>query len=131
MRARGSVLGLICLGVVVWLPAALGGCQAAGVARHDVTAAALEAMRVDGRPLTLVDVRTASEYGAVHIPGAVNRPVESIASWYGAFERDERICVYCEAGSRSLTAADYLVERGFTDVSNLLGGLQGWPGDVE
>ena len=51
--------------------------------------------------------------------------------WYGTLATAQRVCVYCKAGSRSRTAADFLVAKGYTDIADLLGGFDGWTGDVE
>jgi 3-mercaptopyruvate sulfurtransferase SseA len=40
------------------------------------------------------------------------------------FAKDQRIIVGCQAGPRSTRAANMLLEAGYQDVSNLLGGLR-------
>lgn len=132
MAVRVTRVGLICLGVLASLPSALLlGCQGSGTTRHDIAAARLETMLSDGQPLLLIDVRTSEEFGAGHLPGAVNHPVETIVLWWTELDPDQRVVCYCQAGSRSQRAADYLVGKGFSNVSNLLDGVDGWPGTVE
>lgn len=41
-------------------------------------------------------------------------------------DKDARIVVYCRSGSMSATASGKLVEQGYTDVNNLLGGANEW-----
>jgi adenylyltransferase/sulfurtransferase len=45
--------------------------------------------------------------------------------------RDEHIVVYCHHGSRSLLAAEFLVEQGFPRVWNLTGGIDRWSSEVD
>jgi len=72
----------------------------------------------------VIDVRTSTEYDTGHIEGSINIPVENISSIdYG---KDSIIIVYCASGMRSSTAADTLVDLGYTNVYNLDGGLINW-----
>jgi len=85
----------------------------------------------DGQPLLLVDVRTPTEFAGGHIPGAVNHPVADVAQWSQTLGTQQRVCCVCQAGGRSQTAADYLVDHGFRYVYNLLGGMDQWTGPTE
>ena len=71
-----------------------------------------------------VDVRTAEEYAAGHIPGALNVPVDRIA-----FRLDElpagQIVTVCSMGNRSRRAADKLARLERTALS-LRGGTKAW-----
>ena len=76
----------------------------------------------------LVDVRTADEFAAGHIPGAVN------IDWFSTrfldeanstLEKGRPVMVYCRSGKRSAAAAAKLVKGGFK-VDNLLGGYLAW-----
>lgn len=85
----------------------------------------------DSAAVTLVDVRTAGEYAAGHIPGALNVDVlrddftEKAAS---LLPRNRRVAVYCRSGKRSLKAAALLVRAGYK-VINLKGGWLEWKAD--
>jgi len=77
----------------------------------------------------LLDVRRPEEYKAGHLQGAF------LADWTDKKEFEERIqyldknkpvYVYCLAGSRSAAAAEWLVEKGFTNVVNMQGGINAW-----
>ncbi len=74
----------------------------------------------------VVDVRTQQEYRAGAYPGAVNIPVQELASRLHEIPRDQAIVVYCAAGGRSATAAQILRRAGFSDVVNA-GGLADMP----
>jgi NADPH-dependent 2,4-dienoyl-CoA reductase/sulfur reductase-like enzyme/rhodanese-related sulfurtransferase len=73
---------------------------------------------------TVVDVRTAEEYAAGAIPGAINIPVDSLRDELDALGRNP-VVVYCEVGQRGHTATALLQELGFR-VRNLDGGYRTW-----
>jgi len=91
---------------------------------------AKEAKRMmdSGEPFTLVDVRTAEEYQAQHIDGALLIPVDVIASEAAAKLPDKgaTILIYCRSGNRSATAARALAGLGYTKVYDF-GGIINWP----
>ena len=72
----------------------------------------------------LVDVRSASEYEAGSIPGAVNFPVDQIRDRVGELT-NKNILVNCQVGQRGHTATLLLNELGFNAV-NLDGGYLTW-----
>jgi phage shock protein E len=81
--------------------------------------------------IVLVDVRTAEEYAAGHIPGSKLIPVESITAEAPAKLPDKNavLFVYCRSGRRSAIAAADLMKMGYTQVYDL-GGINSWPYEV-
>ena len=76
----------------------------------------------------VVDVRDQGEYGAGHILGAKNWPLDHIDERGGeaARRKDKPVIVYCDTGDRAPKAAAALRKLGFTRVINLSGGLPAW-----
>ncbi len=72
----------------------------------------------------IVDVRSASEYAAGSIPGAVNFPLDQIRDRVGELN-NKNILVNCQVGQRGHTATLLLNELGFNAV-NLDGGYLTW-----
>ena len=72
----------------------------------------------------LIDVRGADEYGAKHIDGAENAPVETIED-RDMGPKDAALVLYCSSGARSSRAATTLRSRGYTRVYEL-GGMSNW-----
>jgi rhodanese-related sulfurtransferase len=67
-----------------------------------VSPSELQAMIEGGmNDFTVVDVRDPAEYGAGHIPGAINIPVATFASQSGQLDKKKQIIVYCNSGNRS------------------------------
>ena len=76
----------------------------------------------------VVDVRDPGEYGAGHILGAKNWPLDHIDERGGeaAKRKDKPVIVYCDTGDRTPKAAAALRTLGFTRVVILSGGLPAW-----
>ena len=80
-----------------------------------------------GRPgVIIVDVRTPAEFAGGHIAGAVNRPLQTIESWYKELPKDKPVYLYCRSGNRSQQAAEFLREKGFRNIYNEQGGILAW-----
>ena len=75
----------------------------------------------------LVDVRTAEEYAAGHIPNAKNVDVlkSDFKDRVETLSKNKEIAVYCRSGKRSLMAANTLAKMGYK-VINLRGGWMEW-----
>src|SRR6266511_2795865 len=56
----------------------------------------------------VLDVREPEEYAHGHVPGAVSLPQADLATRLGEVPRDRPLLVICEAGMRSLRAAQFL-----------------------
>ncbi|MCT7943176.1 MULTISPECIES: rhodanese-like domain-containing protein [Shewanella] len=69
---------------------------------------------------TIIDVRTAEEFAAGHIEGAINIPFDQIVAGVEKFglKNDASIVLYCRSGRRSRLADESLLQAGFTDSVN-------------
>jgi glyoxylase-like metal-dependent hydrolase (beta-lactamase superfamily II)/rhodanese-related sulfurtransferase len=74
----------------------------------------------------LVDIRNAGELAEGQIPGSVHIPLAELGKRSGELDQDRPVLLYCAGGWRSSVAASALRARGFTDVSDVLGGYQAW-----
>ena len=71
----------------------------------------------------VVDIRQANEYGAGHIPGAINIELWRVAT---ADLPDGPLTVMCSHGERAMTAASLLSSHGRTNLHVLDGGPDTW-----
>ncbi len=78
-----------------------------------------------GRGARLIDVRETWEFSRGHIPDTENLPMGKLSQ---LSPNGKPIVLICASGNRSGYAAQMLTQQGFTDVSNLLGGVAGWAG---
>lgn len=78
----------------------------------------------------LIDVRTPGEFESGHLLGSVNIPVsefqENLEAWTPHLPKDVPLIVYCKRGARSAAAAQILFNAGFSNVVDLLGGIDEW-----
>lgn len=68
-----------------------------------------------------------------HLPGAVCLPVETMTDGDLSIllpDKQSPLLVYCRTGRRSLEAAQVLTELGYTDVTDMAGGILAWDGEV-
>ena len=80
--------------------------------------------------LGLIDVREVHEFQAGHAPGAKNLPLSTLEQGYKELKSDQDYYLICQGGVRSASACQFLSAQGLT-VTNVEGGMNAWPGDVE
>lgn len=74
----------------------------------------------------LLDVRETNEHEICRIEGATLIPLGQIPEKIGELNPDIEIVVHCHHGGRSLKAAEYMLENGFSKVKSLKGGIDKW-----
>lgn len=74
--------------------------------------------------IKVLDVRRASEYGAQHVRGFENFPLDFINKNMSAVDRNQKYYLHCESGYRSVVAASILRSRGFENLVNVAGGFK-------
>lgn len=73
----------------------------------------------------LIDVRSAEDYAAGHVPGAVNVPFDDVLADPARTYGDGPVHVVCQSGRRSMKAATAMSEAGVPAVS-VAGGTSAW-----
>jgi hydroxyacylglutathione hydrolase len=91
-----------------------------------LTAKAFVERAGDVTDLQIVDVRNPGESEAGMVPGAVNIPVGQLPNRIAELDPARPTVVYCAGGYRSSVAASMLRQKGFIDVSDILGGYNAW-----
>jgi rhodanese-related sulfurtransferase len=75
-----------------------------------------------------LDVRTAGEFMAGHIDGAINIDVEgnTFEAEIANLDKSKTYAVYCQSGRRSQIAVDKMASAGFDSLFNLENGIADW-----
>jgi len=73
--------------------------------------------------IRVIDVRTAREWQAGHLPGSINIPVGELPQRLAELPRGAPVATICESGYRSSLAASLLSQEGVADVRNVAGGM--------
>jgi hydroxyacylglutathione hydrolase len=130
-RVDEAVRALIRIGydkTVGWAPTATVGELRAG----GMTLAAIESIDFEEferrriqRPLTVLDVRGASEYAERHVPNALNIAHTRLRARVQEVPRGGRVYVHCLSGARAAASAAFLAHEGF-DVVDVDGSFAGW-----
>ncbi|MDY6764146.1 MAG: rhodanese-like domain-containing protein [Halobacteria archaeon] len=88
---------------------------------------------MESEDVTVVDVRTPSEFEEGHIPGSMLVPMDEFTGHLGKLDGKEPIIMVCERGEASRQAAMLLDAYGGVDgdkVYNLREGLREWGGEL-
>jgi glyoxylase-like metal-dependent hydrolase (beta-lactamase superfamily II) len=86
---------------------------------------AAERLQSSAAPM-LVDVRTAAEHSQKHIDGSTHIPLNHLIERMREIPRERPVLLHCAGGYRSSIAASLLEREGFSDVSELAGGIAAW-----
>jgi rhodanese-related sulfurtransferase len=97
----------------------------------EIAAADLKILLDSPRPPLLLDVRESWEREAARLPDTLDIPMMEIPQRLAELPRDRDIVVMCHGGVRSLKVAYFLAQNGFTQVTNLTGGIHAWACDVD
>jgi rhodanese-related sulfurtransferase/glyoxylase-like metal-dependent hydrolase (beta-lactamase superfamily II) len=91
-----------------------------------ITAPTLAEQLEDDEPPVVLDVRTEREWQGSHIAGSLNIPLQHLRQRLQEVPSNRPLVVHCGSGYRSSIAASILVQHGFTQVTDLVGGMGAW-----
>ena len=86
----------------------------------------LKARLDKGDKLVLLDVREEWEYSLAKLDGSILIPLGTIPQSLAQLNRDSEIIAICHHGMRSADATNFLLQQGFPNVKNLVGGIDAW-----
>ena len=96
-----------------------------------ITVEELKAKQDAGASFRLIDVREEHEYQLCRISGAELKPLGQIAQWMHELDPNEELILQCHHGMRSQRACMMLASQGFTNVTNLTGGIDAWSQSID
>lgn len=96
-----------------------------------ITPRDLKARLDKGDKLVLLDVREPWEHSLAKIEGSILIPLGTLPQSLDKLDRQAEIIAYCHHGMRSADATGFLLQQGFTNVKNLVGGIDAWSVQVD
>jgi rhodanese-related sulfurtransferase len=94
----------------------------------DITPTELHQRQQAGETPHIIDVRETWEVEESRIPGSQNIPLGTLPEKLDDLEelKNEEVIVHCKSGGRSASAKAFLTQQGFTNVRNLVGGMNAY-----
>lgn len=72
----------------------------------------------------LIDVREKPFFDAETIDGAINIPTSQMRERLNEIPKDKKVVLFCNTGFQSYVASRILLQKGYTDVFSLTGGIE-------
>ncbi|MCL1594351.1 MAG: rhodanese-like domain-containing protein [Actinomycetia bacterium] len=109
----------------------IAGCSSGASAVETVAPADAAQIITTQTDEIILDIRTPDEFSQGVIEGAINIDFydSDFADQLDALDKDARYVVYCRSGSRSGQARATFEELGFTNVTEIDGGIANWYND--
>lgn len=79
----------------------------------------------------MLDVREPWEWQLARIDGAENLPMGQIPAAVDDLDKTRSTIVICHHGTRSLQVVAFLQRQGFTNLHNLIGGIDAWSREID
>ena len=83
-----------------------------------------------GDDIFLLDVREPYEFQIAQIGGTLI-PQNDVPKRLKEIPRDREVVVHCKSGGRSQRISEFLKQNGYTNVSNLAGGILAWSAEID
>ena len=90
----------------------------------------LKALLDSGDDYELMDVRTLAERETAHIEGSILMD-DAQAARLEALPKNTKLVFHCHHGPRSQQAAEHFAALGFTNLHNVVGGIDAWSTEID
>ncbi|MES2426982.1 MAG: rhodanese-like domain-containing protein [Bacteroidota bacterium] len=97
---------------------------------QEITVQELKEKLDSGEDFQLIDVREDFEYETSNIGGQLI-PLGGILIEADKISKDKPVVVMCRSGKRSAAAIMQLEQLGYTNLSNLQGGILAWAAEID
>lgn len=84
-----------------------------------------------GESLVLLDVREQWEYDLAKLSGSTLIPLGTLPQSLAKLNPNSETIAICHHGMRSADATNFLLQQGFANVKNLVGGIDAWSVQVD
>ena len=98
----------------------------------EVTVQYLKELKENDKDYLLIDVREQFEFDLSNLNGT-HIPMGEIQERLGEVEdkKEAEVIIMCRSGARSARVTQFLEAEGFTNVSNLKGGITAWSREID
>lgn len=95
---------------------------------NEIDVKELKSVMDSGEQFQFIDCREQAEWNESHIAGATLVPLSEFEQKYETILKDKNahIIIHCRSGKRSLNACMFLMSKGFTNLTNVEGGIISW-----
>ena len=90
-----------------------------------ITVTELKSWMDSNEDFQLIDVREPYENDICTLNGVLI-PMNNVPAEFGQIDQNKKVVVHCRSGKRSAQAVMLLEQEGFTNLSNLQGGILAW-----
>ncbi|MDB5115357.1 MAG: rhodanese-like protein [Mucilaginibacter sp.] len=97
---------------------------------QEITVQELKEKLDSGEDFQLIDVREDFEYETSNIGGLLI-PLSGILIEADKVSKDKPVVIMCRSGKRSAAAIMQLEQKGYTNLSNLKGGMLAWAEEID
>jgi len=97
---------------------------------HEISVQELQSFKDSNADFFLLDVREQDEYDICNLGGHLI-PLKELPERLNELNPNQHIVIHCLSGGRSGRAAAFLLEHGFTHISNLRGGIKAWAREID
>lgn len=134
MPSRSTIHYLLMAGLLLTVQTGLSqvesdayGVMLRTLLNHNVPETRIRDAARDSASILFLDAREASEFQVSHLRHAIHVGYDHFdANLWKGLPRNRRMVVYCSVGYRSEKVTEKLKNAGFTNVSNLYGGIFEW-----
>lgn len=98
---------------------------------YTITPTELKSRLDRGDQLVLLDVREQWEFDLAKLKGSTLVPLATLPQALSNLKQDAEIIAICHHGMRSADATNFLLQQGFSNVKNLVGGIDAWSVQVD
>jgi glyoxylase-like metal-dependent hydrolase (beta-lactamase superfamily II)/rhodanese-related sulfurtransferase len=112
--------------IVGFLEDGMGGWFRAGLPVAEVPQITVQDLQREMEHVQIVDVRMPGEWEQAHIEGARLKPLPKLTTMLDDLDRARPVAVHCKSGYRSSIGTSLLQRAGFSQVMNVIGGIDAW-----
>ncbi len=98
---------------------------------YTITVQELKGRLDKGDKVFLLDVREPHEFSMAKIEGSTLIPLGTLPQSLNQLDPTDEIVALCHKGMRSADAVGFLLQQGFSNVKNLIGGIDAWSVEID